>query len=290
MKFLLIGHSIIDHIEKYEEKNLKPGGIYYSALGMSACSNKKDTIHLLTGYNDVAKNIFSPVYTRMDLSLCTLLESMPEVILKVSNAGEREEVYRNISPQLDLSSLKNFNLPDGILINMITGYDITPNNLKWIRSLYNCPIYFDVHTLSRGLDNEMKRKFRPIPQISEWLSNVDILQCNENELKTITAIEPLEKAAEFIFSYGVKILIITKAEKGVEAFSLENNSVSIFIIPPVEIETKNKIGCGDIFGAVFFYNYISTQNVFLSLNKANKAGAIAASIENLSEHFDLVLE
>ena len=290
MKFLLIGHSIIDHIEKYEEKNLKPGGIYYSALGMSACSNKKDTIHLLTGYNDVAKNIFSPVYKRMDLSLGTLLESMPEVILKVSNAGEREEVYKNISSQLDLSTLKNFNLPDGILINMITGFDITPDSLKWIRSLYNCPIYFDVHTLSRGLDNKMKRKFRLIPQISEWLSNVDILQCNESELKTITAIEPLEKAAEFIFSYGVKILIITKAEKGVEAFSLENNSVSIFIIPPVEIETKNKIGCGDIFGAVFFYNYISTQNVFLSLNKANKAGAIAASIENLSEHFDLVLE
>lgn len=290
MKFLLIGHSIIDHIEKYEEKNSQPGGIFYSALGMVACGKKTDTIHLLTGYNKLSGNIFSSVYKKLDLSLCTLIDPMPEVILKVSNEGEREEIYKNISSPLDLKPLNNSNSPDGILINMITGFDITLDNLKRIRSVYNCPIYFDVHTLSRGLDEKMNRKFRAIPKVSEWLSNIDILQCNESELRTITEVQPLDKAAEFIFSFGAKVLIITKAENGVEAFVSEQNLMKNFIIPPVEVETKNKIGCGDIFGSVFFYNYISTRNVFLSLNRANKAGAVAAATENLTQQFELVLE
>jgi len=44
---------------------------------------------------------------------------------------------------------------------------------------------------------------------------------------------------------------------------------------------KNKIGCGDIFGATFFYSYIGTHDIKQSLYIANKAGAYAASTSEL---------
>jgi sugar/nucleoside kinase (ribokinase family) len=47
------------------------------------------------------------------------------------------------------------------------------------------------------------------------------------------------------------------------------------------IIVKNKIGCGDIFGATFFYSYIGTHDNKQSLYIANKAGAYAASTSEL---------
>ncbi|MFA5804952.1 MAG: hypothetical protein WC879_09925, partial [Melioribacteraceae bacterium] len=57
----------------------------------------------------------------------------------------------------------------------------------------------------------------------------------------------------------------------------------------IEINSANKIGCGDIFGAVFFYIYISTNDILVSLKAANKAGAVAASRSDLTSHPEIEL-
>jgi len=57
----------------------------------------------------------------------------------------------------------------------------------------------------------------------------------------------------------------------------------------VKINTVNKVGCGDIFGAVFFYSYIYTGDVYKSLELANKAGALAASIKDITSQTILKL-
>jgi hypothetical protein len=45
--------------------------------------------------------------------------------------------------------LSGFN---GIMINMISGFDITLEQLKTIRKNFSGPVYMDVHTFSRGVD------------------------------------------------------------------------------------------------------------------------------------------
>ena len=83
-------------------------------------------------------------------------------------------------------NIGNLNLFDGILINMITGFDFNLEQIKEIRNVYKGLIYIDVHTLSRGLDKNLKREFRLIPFFNEWASSVDIIQVNESELRTIS--------------------------------------------------------------------------------------------------------
>lgn len=51
-------------------------------------------------------------------------------------------------------------------------------------------------------------------------------------------------------------------------------------------KVKNKIGCGDVFGATFFYSYIVNHDIKQSLYNANKVGAYAAST---SEFFNCKL-
>ncbi|KAF0151865.1 MAG: hypothetical protein FD143_1579 [Ignavibacteria bacterium] len=278
MKILLIGHSIIDHYGDYGKT--KPGGVYYSAMGFLSCSKNNDLFMLLTGKNQKSFSLFEPLYSKVDLTLSDEIADMPEVFLYTSGESERREVYKNISGNLNVEKIKDFSSYDGILINMITGFDISLKQLKWIRNNYSGLIYFDVHTLARGFDLKGKRKFRMIPQIEEWLSCIDILQCNETELRTICSIKKEEENAEWIMRNGVKTLLITKAQNGAVLYSNEERAKKL-IAPGENIVVNNKIGCGDVFGTSFFYSYILSGDNKISLDKANHAGAAAASTENL---------
>jgi sugar/nucleoside kinase (ribokinase family) len=277
MKILLIGHSIVDNVEN----NIYPGGVYYSLLGFLSNFKPNDEIYLLTSWNKKYLFLFEKLYSLANLKFSEVVEQMPEVILFTSGDEERREIYKNISSNLPLNKIENIKSFDGILINMITGFDLSLEQMKLLRENYSGKIYFDVHTLSRGIDENMKREFRPIPKIDEWLNCIDILQCNVNELRTIYNGSE-EESAKFVLNLGVKIILITKAEKGSVAYFMKENKLQKIEAQPFKVDSKNKIGCGDIFGATFFYHFLQTNDLQLSIQKANKAGAIAASIQNLS--------
>lgn len=289
MKILLIGHSIIDHFEELNGEISKPGGIFYSLLGILSLAGREDEIFLLTSRNENSFHLFDELYSRVNQTFINKVEHMPEVILKTSGAGERKETYKNLSSRLTIEKVNDWNNFDGILINMITGFDITLDQLKTIRKDFRGTIYFDIHTLSRGVDKNMDRIFRPVPHINEWLADIDILQCNENELKTIVQDEDEFYSAKQILQSGPKILIVTKGEKGAQAYSLENGEFKSLFLKAERIDAVNKVGCGDVFGAVFFYSYISTRDVNNSLRLANKAGAGAAATKNLTNKREIKL-
>jgi hypothetical protein len=277
MKILLVGNSIIDHIEEADGYKIKPGGVYYSALGALSIIKENDSIYILTGWNENSLKIFNRIYSKVNMSFSIKVENIPEVKLKTAGVSEREEIYINLSARLSIEQIKDWNQFDGILINMITGFDITVGQLQIIRKQYKGPIYFDVHTLSRGVDQNLKREFRPVPDADEWLSNINILQANENELRTITTAADETEAAKEILKRGPDILIITKGSKGAVVYFNKQGSVDFYSVDAEKVEAVNKVGCGDIFGAVFFYNYIKDKDVINSLKSANKAGAAAVS-------------
>lgn len=282
MKILLIGHSIIDHFEEFGNELTRPGGIFYSLLGIFSIAEADNEIFLLTGLNQNRNHLFENLYSKANLTMSNDIEEMPEVVLLTSGKGERKETYKNLSSQLSIEKIGDWNQFDGILINMITGFDISLDQLKTIRKNFNGTIYFDVHTLSRGVNFNLQREFRPIPKIEEWLSNIDILQCNENELKTIVQSKTESESAAEIIRSGVKTVIITKGNKGAHLYSNSGGEIKSHFVKAVKIHTVNKVGCGDIFGAVFFYSYISTRDLYKSLELANKAGATASSLKDIT--------
>lgn len=289
MKILLIGHSIIDHFENDTDNLIFPGGIYYSTLGLLSVCKSNDEIFLLTGFNDKSLTFFKNIYDKINLTYTIELNNMPEVILKANTDKEREEVYKNISSTLKISHIDNWNQFDGILINMITGFDISLDDLTIIRKYYHGKIYFDVHTLSRGVDVNMNRYFRKIPSADEWLNNVDFIQCNETEIKTISAFEREGEIIDHLLKQKDKILLITRGKSGVSLFYKKDEVIESFYEKGIEIKQLNNIGCGDIFGAVFFYSYLCSKDLHSSLVIANKKAALAASIK-LSDKPELFLK
>jgi len=280
MKMMVIGHTVEDHLTVNGEDIVKPGGIFYTVLGLSGIIEKDDSVSINSFIQKENYNLFAGVYNKLETSHLSYVEKIPKVYLTLHDFKERGETYESVSQNLnvDLNGLNNY---DGILINMITGFDITLKQLKQIRKEYNGIIFMDVHTLSRGLDENLRRNFRPIPDAAEWISSVDILQANVSELKTITTKNNELDAAEEILRYGAKIFILTKAETGARIYTLNNNEIFSIFRSSMKIGIKNMIGCGDIFGAVFFYTYIKTSNLYKSLELANIAAGCTASYENL---------
>ncbi|MDR3626840.1 MAG: carbohydrate kinase family protein [Ignavibacteriaceae bacterium] len=281
MKLMVIGHTVEDHVYINGKDIIKPGGIFYTAIGLKNFIDKEDTVLLNTFVQKENYDLFAGVYDELGKDNLKFVERIPKVYLTLHDFKERGETYESISQNLDIE-IKNLNNSDGILINMITGFDITLNQLKEIRQEYKGLIFMDVHTLSRGLDENLKRNFRPIPIVDEWISSVDILQANVNELKTISDKTDEKDAAEEILRRGVKIFILTKGEIGARVFTLNNNEIISIFKSSIKIGNKNMIGCGDIFGAVFFYTYIKTRDLYKSLEFANTAAGYTASYEDIN--------
>lgn len=286
MKLLIIGHSVVDKIRYRGMVTVKPGGIFYSVISLLSFLQPNDEIFLCTTIDTESKNLFALAYDKVRKDYIYETELIPRVHLNIKDNEERNEEYENITGNLaiDLSSLNIF---DGILVNMITGFDLTLEQIQQIRNKYKGMIYFDVHTFSRGLDENFKRKFRQIINFEKWAQCVNIIQANELELKTLSDKKEEFEIAEELFSSGIKQLIVTKAEKGATVFYKETDRINSFYRNALEVKTINKVGCGDIFGAVYFYNYIRNRNIVNALELANTAAGVSAEYSDVDDYLTL---
>ena len=170
---------------------------------------------------------------------------------------------------------------------MISGNDISLSQIQQIRSSYEGLIYFDVHTFSRGFDENLNRVFRRIIEFDKWALCIDMLQCNDSELLTLSDGGTEDEIIEELFTYGIKQIIVTKAEKGATVFYKKNNNTFKYHKDVIPVNVLNKVGCGDVFGAVYFYQYVKNKNISLALEKANLFAGISTTYTNAKDYLNL---
>jgi hypothetical protein len=281
MKLLVIGHSVEDHINSDQKEIIKPGGIHYTASALTSIA-AQDEIYLCTFVAKENYSLFSNVYSKCAPDFIKYTDFIPKVNLTIHGSKERDERYNMVIHNLEIpyERLKEF---DGILINMVTGFDIDLDMLKKIRQNFGGIIYMDVHTLSRGIGHHGDRDFKKIEHFDEWAKCLDFIQVNENEVKTLTDYENEEEATREVLKHGIKQLIITKGKAGAKVYYLQNGELNFIYHSALNIEAENSIGLGDVFEAVYFYNYIKTGDLFSSLEKAVNASGIAAGHDGFSK-------
>jgi len=287
MKILIIGHTVEDHIVFHgEEQEVKPGGIFYSASGFHFLKNAEDEIYLCTSIQKENYDLFAFVYDQFNQDYFSYVEKIPKIHLNVYEKKERHERYENITDKLTVpfDSLNQF---DGIFINMITGFDINVDDVQQIRKNYDGAIYLDIHSMARGIDDNYRRDFRKIPEVMKWISSVDIVQANDHELFTLSEKISEKEIAEELLQCGAKIILVTKGDRGASFYTLINDELLSKTIPAIKVETKNKVGCGDVFGAAFFSSYIKDKNIEKAFALANIAGGCIASYSEIKKMKDL---
>lgn len=286
MNFLIIGHSVVDKIIDKGIVSIKPGGIFYSVLSLFTQIDEGDKLFLCSAIDVKSEPLFKEIYDRVDKKYLQFVNSIPEVELIIEKTGERKEKYSIITENLILPAV-DLNQFNGILINMITGYDISLTQLQQIRKNFSGLIYFDVHTLSRGVDKDLKRNFMLIENFNKWAECIDILQANERELLTLSNKNIEADIIEELLSAGIKQIIITRAEKGSIVYLKEYNITKKYHEDAAQVTLVNKVGCGDVFGAVYFYNFIKNKNVTLTLKYANLCAGISTTYSNTKDYLKL---
>jgi len=289
MIFLVIGHSVVDKIIDKRGTSTKPGGIFYSVISLLSQLEKEDRLFLCSAFDKSSEKLFEDYYQLVDKKFISEVETIPRVELVINGYGERKERYSQISQNLSvpIESLRQF---DGILINMISGYDISFEQLKQIRKNFNGLIYLDVHTLSRGIDKNLLRNFRKIENFREWASCINILQANESELLTLSVHNDERLIVEELLSSQIEQIIITRAEKGATVFFRKAGVTKSINKEAIKVNLVNKVGCGDVFGAVYFYNYVKNKNLFLALEQANLFAGISATYTDTNEFLNLKID
>ena len=281
-KILVIGHSVLDRIYYKNKLTKKPGGIFHTINTLVNLIEKEDEIYLATHFTDDSFKFFADAYKKVNLKYSEITKSIPTVTLHLYDDKERDEQFSTTVEKIDVGNI-NFSEFDIILVNMISGFDIDSDDLKKIRKNSKATIYFDLHTLSRGIDENGKRVFRIVPEIEGWLKNIDILQMNENEMLTlfgnITETEIVAKLLE----QSVENIIITKGKNGV----LHYNKDDAFSIPSIKVSSKNFVGCGDSFGAAFSFHYSKNRNLNSSLVFANLVAGIITTYESANDFKNL---
>ncbi len=286
MKILLIGHSVEDHLLSKDNEIITPGGIFYSALGHKFVNELEDEIYLNTAVEKANENLFSVVYDNVNGKYISIADEIPKVFLTIHENKERDECYNKVTKNLEIN-FEDLNSFDSIQLNMITGFDITVNQVEELRKNYKGLIYFDVHTLSRGLEGNMKREFRTIPEFERWAKSVDIVQVNESELLTLDDEIDSIKIILKMLNVGLKYIIVTKGHLGAKVYWLQNNELNSNFVSALKVNPENKVGCGDIFGSVFFYFYLKTSDLIAALEKANHFAGLAASKNNFTDLLNL---
>ena len=274
-KILIIGHSVLDKIYYKNSFREKPGGIFHAVNTLFNLS-KSDEYFLITHISKKFYQHFAPIYDNINLEFSEWKNEISTVTLNLFDDKERDEQYSRNAQKIILAEKIDFSQFDLILVNMISGFDLSFNDLTKIRDSSNCEIYFDVHTLSRGFDKNGNRVFRKISEIEKWLENIDILQLNENEMYSLWNEKSEVKNIEKLLICGVNKVIVTKGEKGV---SLYNYGIETHF-PSIDVNSTNFVGCGDSFGAAFCYEYSKNKNLNYAVDFANLVAGIITTYKN----------
>ena len=293
MKILVVGHLSNDVVHPVEGPDVQMyGGIYYAVATLAAVLNHNDSVVPVFG---VHKNEYPALMERLAL--------MPTVdtsgIFKFDgptntvhhyrkNGATTIECSKDIATPIPYEKIRRHLAVDGILVNMVSGSDLTIETLDHIRMSvrsHEIPMHFDYHSLTLGVNDRYERFLRPLPDWRRWAFMIDIVQLNEQEIASLSS-EHLseEKIVGHLLTLSVKGLLVTRGDRGVSVFTNERKQVHRIDIPGVEAgAVQDDTGCGDVFGAAFFASYLKSADVNVAAHVANRVAAARLALRGSDE-------
>lgn len=289
MNITVIGHLCKDVIHLSPEQNQQEvhgfGGITYSLLTLAHLASPEDRIFPVFGVGpdeyDQLMDLLAHYPTIDRSGIYRMEKPTNHVHLYYEKGGQRIECSKDISDPIPLSAIKPFLSSNGILINMVSGFDITLETLDLIRMNTRdrgTPIHFDFHSLTLGVDGQARRFRRPLTDWRRWCFMLTSVQMSEAEAQGLTP-DRLDESSLInqLMPLMVRALIITRGERGVTLIEQHQKKLSRHDVAGIPVHVLDPTGCGDVFGAAFLFYYLKHENFVSAVTEANRVAALKAS-------------
>jgi fructokinase len=146
--------------------------------------------------------------------------------------------------------------------------------LKWV-STKSAPIIFDPNVRPSIEGNQDVYR----AAVERWIDVATIVKLSEDDLNFLYG-ENANLVVDQWLSRGVSVVVVTRAEKGLSAYS----AGSLVEVPAVSVEVVDTVGAGDTIGAVLVEGVLvhgianlAGNTLKLVLERAAKAAAITCS-------------
>lgn len=294
MTITVIGHLCFDVIHPPGSNTTieSYGGIFYSLAALANLTLPRTTIAPVFGVGKTEYAGFMEklsIYPNIDTSgIYKLNEPTNRVHLYYHDEQRRTECSTHIAEPIPIKRIKPYLNADMVLINMVSGFDITIDTLDEIRMAVrdrHTPVYFDVHSLSLGIADDHTRFRRPLPEWRRWLFWLHTVQMNEEECGGLTK-EPLEEEhlVKHITALNTSAVIITRGHNGCTLYYEERKHHTRHDIPGIPVATtRDATGCGDVFGAAYCSRYLATNDARQAAEYANTVAAFNATLNGSTE-------
>jgi hypothetical protein len=305
LKLAVIGEPCVDYIQRGSTKTDKQyGGILYSVISLAVIAGKGSEIFpvMNLGYDEY-ENITGLLsyYGNIKLDFISKSNHKTRVVKlfyaeEASNpaaAYDREENSTEPVPPVEFEQIKKgLDKFDGILVNMVSGVDLSLDTFKKIREGSNCYIHMDLHNLVMQTFADGTRKRFPLKDWSDWCGLCDTIQMNETEISILTGdnVTEYETAEKILKSGTVKAVIVTRGVQGASLYKMHQKK--LIRINAAAIPASNFVdstGSGDVFAASFFYKNAETKLKDLEepLQFANQMAGLNTALNGIDELYKL---
>ena len=288
MTITVIGHLCLDVIHHPDGKTTAGyGGIFFTVAALANLLEEDDHIMPVFGVGKDDYDAFIErlgLYPNVDTSgIYKFNGPTNQVSLYYKDGQERIECSKYIPEPVPIKRIRPKLSADMILINMISGFDITLETLDEIRMEVRddrIPIYIDVHSLTLGIKADFTRFHRPVDDWRRWLFMIHGAQMNEEEARILTP-EKLDELplAKQTLALNTTALHITRGEHGCSSFIDEHKHVRRFDTEGIEVkDAVDPTGCGDVFAGAYCAHYMKPRDIVASATFANRVAAMKARI------------
>jgi hypothetical protein len=279
------------------------GGISYALAGAEAAAEPDwQIVPIMKIGADLHDRALSFLRTMPKLQLDAAIQVVPEMNNRVELHyldNERRSEYQSggVKPWTWEELAPALPALDALYVNFISGGEMELDTARKLRIGFSGPIYADLHSLMLGIDANGLRVPRPIHEWREWIQCFDIVQVNEDELALLSHFwgDPWRFAAEVVGD-ELRLLIVTLGSRGAayikspayedrplewrrpglhvhKALSRPGAAASQMVPAEPAHGEADPTGCGDVWGATFFFRLLAGDPLPTAMRRANQMAA-----------------